>query len=207
MSEQGDLDHTSLQVRRAIDGDEASLEWVVERVSPLLTAQARERLGPVLRQRYDPEDIVQDAWIVALPRLAGLVREQRRVTPILLRFLGTTVLNRVNTLLQKHLRHQPSSGEALVDPVAAASDRAAETRGVVTRMSRSETYRRILGLVEELPDEERRIVLFRGVEQHSPEEVAVMLDLKPNTVTVKYRRALEKLRTRLPESVFDEMET
>ena len=63
---------TSLHVRRAADGDSESLGWVVARLSPLLLAQADYRLGPVLRSLYDPEDLVNDTWIVALPRLPEL---------------------------------------------------------------------------------------------------------------------------------------
>src|SRR5262249_16732954 len=64
-----DLGETSLHVRRALTGDAASLEWLVTRLSPLLVLEARERLGPDLGRLYDADDLVQDAWLITLPRL------------------------------------------------------------------------------------------------------------------------------------------
>src|SRR5262245_40615244 len=45
---------TSIHVQRAKHGDEASLDWIVRRFTPLLLAQARYRLGASLRAHYDP---------------------------------------------------------------------------------------------------------------------------------------------------------
>ena len=71
---------------------------------PLLVAQANYRLGRILRDRYDAEDIVHDAWIVALSRLAELRPRDGRYTPVLLKFLSSTIVHRVGNLLKKHVR-------------------------------------------------------------------------------------------------------
>ena len=44
---------TSVHLRRAIDGDETSLDWIVERLTPLLLAQARYRTTQLLGHEPD----------------------------------------------------------------------------------------------------------------------------------------------------------
>ena len=81
-------DLTTQHVRRATNGDGASLSWVFERFSPLLLSQARFRLGPVLSARIDAEDVVAEAWLTALGKLGDLTPRDGRYTPVLLRFLA-----------------------------------------------------------------------------------------------------------------------
>lgn len=197
---------TSVHVRRAAGGDQESLEWIVVRLSPLLLLQARERLGKTLIRLYDPADLVQDAWAITLPKLAELPARHGRYTPVVLRFLSSCVVNRVNTLLRKHLGRIEATRRELEGRPLEFAELPAETTGVFESVRRSEIYQRILATLESLEEEERRLVLLRCVEQCSTEEVGLLLGLKPNTVVVKCRRALEKLRRRLPKSVFDEVD-
>ena len=61
------------------------------------------------------------------------------------------------------------------------------------------------GAVTRIVRAERRILLLRGFEQRSNQETATELGLLPDTVAVTYRRALEKLGRKLPESIFVEL--
>lgn len=195
---------TSVHVRRAADGSSDSLDWLVRRFSPLLLAQAGHRLGPHLRRWYEPGDIVQDAWAVALPKLGGMSPRDGRLTPVLLKFLSTTVLNRVRTLLQKHLR--ANDGEAVPREVggtlSGVPDQATQ---LVSRARRDERQDAVRMAIEQLPDADRQVVILRGIEQNSIQDIAILLGEKPNTITVRYRRALERLKAELPDSVFAEL--
>lgn len=193
---------TTQHVRRARTGDVASLAWVVERFSPLLVAQARFRMGPRLRARVAPEDVVQDVWALALPRLAELAAREGRSTPVLLRFLGTAVLHRVNDLLRRHA-HGAAELDAEGSPFASLP---ADTRGPLTRAIRGESRALVLAAIDELEERDRTLVVLRGIEQRGNEEAAELLGLAPNTAAQAYRRALERLRKRLEASVFDEFE-
>ena len=143
-------DLTTNHVRRAIAGENASLEWLVERLAPLLVAQARYRLGTFAGQ-LDPEDVVHDAWVVTLPRLPDLIARGGRLTPVLLQFLSTAVTNRVRNLLRSRARH-PDAGP-IVDPTAVRS-------GVVTQALRNERAAAIHGAIAELDDKDREVVAF-----------------------------------------------
>lgn len=191
---------TSERVRRAEAGEIQSLDWVVQRFTPLLLAQARYRLGPRLRQHCDPEDVVNDAWLVALPRLGELAQREGRATPVLLKFLATTLLYRVNDLVRRHLR-----GGGPWEPDAAAPARADETTSVVARAVRNEHHRLLLDAIEGLDPADREILILRGIEQNANQTVAMLLHLEPSAVSMRFRRALERLRARLPDSLFGEL--
>jgi RNA polymerase sigma factor (sigma-70 family) len=203
---------TSLHVRRAADGNPESLGWVVTRLSPLLLAQAAYRLGPRLRALYDPEDLVNDAWIVALPRLGELPARDGRYTPVLLRFLSTTLLHRINNLARRHIRNgdleRPRPEEDRRDLTAAEDPLeqiAAEESGVITQAVKHELQGVVTECLTELEERDREMIILRGVEQQPNRTVAGLLGLKPPAVAMRYRRALDRLRARLPRSVFDEM--
>lgn len=187
---------TTMHVRRAIDGDGKSLDWIAERLTPLLLAHARYRLGNLV-SRHEPEDLVNDAWLVALPRLGELTAREGRLTPVLLRFLSTVVLNRVRNLLQERARH----GERV-----ALDEIAADRSGTATQAMRMERATTVHAAIAELEDADREIVLLRGVEQVSAKVAALIVGASLDAVNKRYQRALARLRTKLPGSVFDEVE-
>ncbi len=196
------VDLTTLHVQRARAGDADSLAWMVARFSPLLLAQARYRLGPRLAARVDPEDVVQDVWATALPRLGGLALRDGRATPVLLRFLSTTLLHRVNNLLRR-----AATAAAVTGPLdEEGAQPATGTAGPATRVADREAARRVLRAIDELGERDRELVVLRGIEQLDNDVVARQLDISANAASQGYRRALDRLRARLPESAFADLE-
>lgn len=201
----GDLAaRTSYHVRRAREGDAASLNWVVERLSPLLLAQARYRLGKALRNLYDPEDLVNEVWTIAWQKLPSIEPRDERYTPVLVKYLSTVLFNRVRSLLERHVMGKPPvvrAGEEF-DPVA---DLAAGGTGVTTQMWRGEMCRILIDGLEQLSDEDRELVILRGIEQHPYRDLVPVVGGEPKALAVRYQRALVKLRAKLPDSVLDEL--
>jgi RNA polymerase sigma-70 factor (ECF subfamily) len=197
---------TSIHVRQAVRGDQASLNWIVTRFSPLLRAQAAWRLGPRLRARVDPDDVVAEAWLVALRRLGDLVHDDGRSTPRFIAFLGTTILRIANRKIDEAVRQarvqavEPGGSET----PGVADDLAATVTGAVTNAARTELGAAIDRELAALSDRDREVILLRLVEGLSNEEAAAELGEAPNTVSHRYRRALAKLREALPESMLDD---
>ncbi|MBI4603688.1 MAG: sigma-70 family RNA polymerase sigma factor [Planctomycetes bacterium] len=200
---------TTYHVARARAGDRESLEWIVKRFTPLLLASARYRLGKTLGELYDPEDLVNDVWVAALPKLSTLRSQEGRYTPVLLRFLSRTLLFRVNNLIEKHIRGKPRReraraphGEEAADPLAQLP---AETTAIVARLVREEEEGAVAAALESLSRRDRELVILRGVERLAYKEIAALLGEAPSSLAVRYRRALVKLRRRLPGSIYDEL--
>jgi RNA polymerase sigma-70 factor (ECF subfamily) len=199
---------TSVRVRLAIRGDRESLSWVVTRLSPLLRAQASFRLGPRLRGRVDPEDVVSEAWLVAIRRLGDFVHDgDGRATPRLVAFLGTTVLRIVNRRIDEAVRQTrrmaTAPGEKMPVPV---SELEATVTGAVTNAARSELAAALERCLADLPERDQEVIILRLVEGVSNDEVARELGEAANTVSHRYRRALAKLREAMPESFLEELE-
>lgn len=201
MSDAGS-DLTTVHVRKAIDGDRESLSWIVERFSPLLLAQARYRLGRDRGTLCEPDDLVNDVWITALPKLPELPAREGRFTPVVLRFLSTTLLNHYSNLMKRRLREQRDRVEG---PSSSGGEFADETRGVVTRVLNAEACHAVSDAIEGLEPLDREVVILRGIEQNPSSAVAAVTGLTENAIHVRYHRALKKLQGRLQGTVIDEL--
>ncbi len=196
------IELTTLHVRGAVDGDLNSLQWLVERFSPLLYAVAANRLGPALQASLDPADIVQDVWAAVLPKLGTLELRSPRVTPVLLSYLTTGVVNRIRDQVEKYLTQRLTRDsddevlEDLRDPVS----------GILTKAVRSEAVGRVHRALAELGSGDREIVIRRGLEQQPLSVVAGQLGIEPGTAAVRYHRAMKRLKERLPDSLFEGLE-
>jgi RNA polymerase sigma-70 factor (ECF subfamily) len=195
---------TERALRRAVAGDATGLGYVVERLRPLLLEQAGYRLGPRLRRHYDPEDLVSDAWLRILPELKALVEGAERPVGLVLRWLSTAIFHRTQNLVKKFLRGgfdapPPLDFEAIPDP----SD---PRTGVVTAVARSDDAGRIGAAIATLDEKDREILVLRGIEQQSPKTVALLLGVPESTATMRWTRALARLREALPGAVFDDLD-
>jgi RNA polymerase sigma factor (sigma-70 family) len=101
------------------------------------------------------------------------------------------------------LRQAASAASRGVTESAAALP--VSTRGPATRVVASEAARLTQAAIDELPERDRELVVLRGIEQRPNDEVARLLGLTPNAASQAYRRALARLRARLPDSVFGEL--
>ena len=188
---------TTMHVQGAVRGDADSLSWVIERLSPLLLAYAEYRVGTRLRRQVEPQDLVNEAWVVALPRLATLTPRDGRMTPVLLRFLTTTIMRRI----ARWTRRKGGVLPPLEDEVRGDED----APGIPTRVHVSDIRDRVLRCLDELRAPDREIILLRGIEQRPAREIAGLLGISEAAAFQRYSRALKRLRAALPESVFDEL--
>ncbi len=194
---------TTMHARAAIAGDPKSLDWLVARLEPLLVAQARYRLGPGARREVEPEDLVSGAWMITLPRLADLVAREGRITPVLLKFLTTAIANQVRNLTSRRQRRQGAVLALLDETDLEAVD---ETQGVAARVQDRELHEQVRQAIDELEQNDREIVILRGIEQQPAKAVSDQLGISAPAVDQRYSRALRRLRERLPQSVFAEID-
>ena len=193
-------DATTLHVRAAVAGDALGLETLVERFTPFLLTQARYRLAGPAAAHCEPEDIVQETWAITLPRLADLRARDGRLTPVLMKFLATTLLRCVTQVLRKHVIRRPRAvpGSDAGDPL---SQLPTEASGIVTRLCRRSDVDALRAAIDALPDDDRAVLVLRGIEQHPNGEVARMLGVDDSAVTRRFQRALATLRAAVPDSV------
>lgn len=192
------IDLTTRHVRAAIAQSRESVEWIVQRFSPLLEAQARMRLAGTPVGSGDAEDVVAEAWLVMLPRLGEIVPRAGRFTPVLLCFLATTVRALCNRRIENALKRKVDRIDALEERLAGPTSHAVVAHD-------RQFSDRVRSALDALGEPVRTIVLLRAVEGVENADIAADLGESPNTVSHRYRRGLEKLRAALPDSIFDEL--
>lgn len=195
---------TSLQVRRALEHDDGpSWAWVVSHLSPLLELQARYRLRRARLGHLDPRDVLNDVWLRSYPKLDRLRERDGRITPVLVRFLAQTLLLRINELLRESIRGSRrcplpggrSSGNACPEPLQGRETSADR------RLLRAELQEEVRAALAQLGELDQELLILRGMEQLPVREIARRLGVAPGAVSMRYRRALERLRRRLPASL------
>lgn len=160
------------------------------------------RLDPVLARRVDASDIVQDVLIEATQRLREYLKAPNMPFALWLRHLAQ------DRIIDTHRRHrlaqrrsvdkeQPiarpawASDESSVGLVAQLID---TERTPATAAIQEELTRRLSEAVDQLSDDDREIILMRHTEQMSNQDVADALALTEAAASMRYLRALRRLR-------------
>jgi len=134
-----------------------------------------------VRDRATVEDLTSDVFQKAL---AGLRSYQFRGVPFAA-WLFRIAANAVADQSKRSARELTTTGEDPADPAAAQELEAAEYRARLFRM------------VKELPDDQRRVLVERFVEQRSIQEIARQLGRSEGAVKQLQFRALHNLRTQM----------
>jgi RNA polymerase sigma-70 factor (ECF subfamily) len=185
-------------IRRALDGDADAFDALFGRHRGVVHRAVARRMGPSLRGRLDPSDVVQEAQVEALERLDEFA--VRRPMPFRT-WLLRTALQRVNKLRryasaarrdvarERPLDHRPDDSATAGGGIAArgpSPSRQAAARDVADRLQA------VLG---RLPEPDRAILAMRTFEGLSYEEAADRLGIEPAAARKRYGRALLRLRS------------
>ncbi len=200
-----EVDECASKVFRAQGGDAESLTWLVVRLSPLLRAQARRRLRAGLEHACDPDDLVDEAWAVALTRLEDLQGDPCGLGRVLFKFLSSTLLHKARRMRQQWPRQPtrtgaPSAPGAQLAPLEGLPGKSEPASAILQGFEAEEALH---DAIESLREADREVVVLRGLEQRSNREVAALLGVTTAGATRRYQRALQRLRQRLPGSAFD----
>jgi RNA polymerase sigma-70 factor (ECF subfamily) len=171
------------------------------------------RLDQRIRQRVDVSDVVQEVLVEASRRLREYLDRPVMAFPLWIRQIA---MDRVIDAHRRHRRSAKRSVDREQEPKRADSE---DNSGTVLpqqlAVDRQLTpaaallQREIVGLVQEavqrLPDQDRQIIQLRHQEQRSNQEIARLLRLTEPAASMRYLRALRRLRQLMadPETVAD----
>ena len=165
------------------------------------------RMDKVLRRRVDASDIVQEVLIEANRRLADYL--ENPVIPFHLWLHGMAR----DRLIASHRRHRGAARRSMdrEQPIQVAGGGEHSTINLDGRFIDpeltpaadavwKELQTRFQAAVEDLDEQDREIVLLRHFEQLSNTDVAALLKLTPPAASMRYLRAMRRLRTLIGES-------
>ena len=168
-------------LKRLKRGDREALRLIYEKYEGDLLTLA----GNLLRDPGTAQDVVQDVFL-------GLVRSapQLRLRRTLRAYLGVAVANRA----RDHYRRQ--AREQLV-PLDDAGHIPASSDGPVQMVVRSDEMRRLRAAVEELPYEQREVIMLRVHAGLKFREIAKHQQVSLKTAISRCQYGLNKLRSML----------
>ena len=160
------------------------------------------RLDPAIARRVDASDIVQDVLIEANQRLTDYLTSPDMPFHLWLRHLAQDRIidtHRRHRLAQRRSvdREQPIARPAWADESSASlvAHLIDTERTPTSEAIRHELQRRLADAVNQLSDGDREIILMRHHEALSNQEVARTLELTEAAASMRYLRALRRLRT------------
>jgi RNA polymerase sigma-70 factor (ECF subfamily) len=188
---------------RARRGDELALSELFRLHEPRLLRMVELRLDRRLRPRLDPADIVQDAWVDVARRFDEWCRQDRLPLHVWLRLItGQSLAGAQRRHLAAHRRdalleapqraHRPhvssaSVADGFVDSGTSPSQ----------ALAREELRERVRAAIENLEEIDREIVAMRHFEELTNEETALELEIEPSAASMRFMRALARLRPEL----------
>ncbi len=170
-----------------------------------LLALARRNLNPVLARRISPEDVVQET-LAAACRKTDFMQNCPEI-PVYCK-LRKLLFQTITDLERKHLqsqkrdayREQEIEGTEEVSSPGLDWNMFADTvTGPLTQIARQDRYELLRKTMESLPEHDREILELRHFDGMSNSECAEALHLTPKNASIRYVRALERLKKQLIE--------
>lgn len=183
-------------VRRAQEGDRQAVDRLIERYYDRVRPIVRARMGPLLRERVDSVDILQETFLDAV-RL--LDRFEVRSESSLIRWLAKIAENRIREAVQKMLaaKRDPARQERfdrLTSTAGVGAEPLAKGASPSVQVAGDEAKERFQACLELLPEHYREAILLRDFAGASWDEVAEALG-KPSAGAARmlHARALAEL--------------
>ena len=195
-----DTQQTEQVLAEVRGGDPSAVNRLLDQHREAVRRMIQLRIDPVLKRRVDASDVVQEVLIEANRRLQDYL--QNPVMPFHL-WLRQMAKDR---LIDAHRRHRgaarrsmdreqvrapAASGESSVDLVAQLRDTEMTPAAAATW---HELQRRFQAACLQLELQDQEVVLMRHFEHLSNAEAAAALELSPQAASMRYLRAMRRLR-------------
>ncbi|MBQ7650039.1 MAG: sigma-70 family RNA polymerase sigma factor [Victivallales bacterium] len=170
-----------------------------------LLSLARRSLNPVLLKRVTSEDVVQETFSAALVRMEFL--ENQPEIPLYCK-LRIILLQKIKDLERYHLQSQKrdaykevevSDGETAATGQANWNMFADTMTGPFTRLAREERHQMLRKCLEEMEVNDRMILELRHFDGMSNAECAEVLQIQQKAASIRYFRALQRLKQKLTD--------
>jgi len=186
---------------RVIRGDREALAELFSIYRPRLWRMVNFRLHPKLHGRVDADDVLQDAWIMAVDRIDYFLRDASHSSFIWFRMIVN------QTLVELHRRHLGAEKRNAARDVpvyggwasdSTSSSLAFHLCGNLTSPSsavnRAELAKQLDTILQGMNEIDREVLALRHFEELSNSETARVLEMSEQAASGRYIRALGRLK-------------
>lgn len=190
------------ELEQAVAGNQESWNSLVSQQRDRLRRLVAFRMDDRLQGRIDPSDVIQEAMIEAWQRLPEFAKEQQ--VPLFV-WLRTLTLQRLGMLRRTHLERSKRTVNKEVDIQQDDSSSAMAVALIDSAISPSSVVQRqeIYGHIQErlvgMDPVDREVLALRHFEQLGNTEVASVLGISTAAASLRYSRALRRLRDIISE--------
>lgn len=195
-----DAENTEQLLNNAREGDGTAVNQLLDRHREAVRRMIDLRMDQVLKRRVDASDIVQDVMIEANRRLETYLSDPVMPFHLWLRQMAK------DRLIDAHRRHRGAARRSMdrEQPLANAANNESSV-DLMTQLrddeltpaaaaTWNELERRFQAACDQLETQDQEIVLMRHFEHLTNGEAASALDLTPQAASMRYLRAMRRLR-------------
>lgn len=199
-------DRTERLLDAARDGDTSAINELIQRHRGPIRRLVEMRLDRKVQRRVDVSDVVQDVMIEATGRLDRYLDDPVMAFHLWLRQIAW------DRIIDTYRRHRVSAKRNMdrEQPMSVPRGPDESTMELAVQLcdpnmtpAAAATQREIADQVElvlqDLPDQDREIILMRHYEHLTNLEVAQVLKLNPPAASMRYLRAIRRLRELMEE--------
>ncbi len=159
-------------------------------IAPALHAWSRLQVRGVLSSVIDADDLVQEACVQAYRSFPTFDPERAPFRSWLFGVAHNVVQMLLRTTARRHARGDQA------EPLASRAHRVPDEATTISRrVARDEGLATFVRRLEELDDDERRLLMYRGLEGLSHRDVGRLLDVPEETAKKRWLRLRERLST------------
>lgn len=201
-----DADNTAELLQDVREGDSQAVERLLARHRESLHRMIQLRMDQRIKRRVDVSDVVQDVLIEANRRLHDYLQNPAMAFHLWIRQIAK------DRLIDAHRRHRVSAKRSIdrEQPLAvrggvdqSSLDFAAQLCDPQMTPAAAATQRELAthveGAIGRLGETDREIILMRHYEQLSNSEIAAALGLTEPAASMRYLRAIRRLRELLDQ--------
>lgn len=197
---------TDVLLRAARDGDDLAINQLLERHRVPLRRMVEMRLDRKVQRRVDVSDVVQDVMVEASGRLAKYLDDPVMAFHLWLRQIAW------DHIIDTYRRHRVSAKRNMdrEQPLVAAAAPDESTIDLAVQLcdpgmtpaavaAQRELAGQVEAAIERLEENDREVILMRHYEHLSNLEIAEVLQLSSAAASMRYLRAVRRLRELLDE--------
>ncbi len=187
-------------------GDDSAVNQLMDRHRDALRRMVQMRLDQKIQRRVDVSDVVQDVLVEANRRLQDYLQNPVMSFHLWLRQIAK------DRIIDAHRRHRVSAKRSVdrEQPLVAPAGLDRSTMELAAQIcdaeltpaaaaTQQELARRVEAAITQLNEQDQEIILMRHYEQLTNQEVAQALQLTEPATSMRYLRAVRRLRESLNE--------